>query len=819
MDHRSASRNAARAQIVDLDEARERLAGRNAGELNSTAPVSHADAPAAPPSRTAQSGAAPADTANLPGELSAKGAQFEQFKTALTAYLKAADIERIAAAYVYSDEAHLGQMRASGEEYITHPLAVAGICASWKLDTQALMAALLHDIVEDTGITVKDVAARFGAPVGDLVDGLSKLDKIEFESRETAQAENFRKMLLAMARDVRVILVKLADRLHNMRTIGSLRSDKRRRIARETIEIYAPIAHRLGLNQVYRELQDLSFANLYPRRFAVISKAIKLARGNRRDGVNKILEAIQRALPEAGIEAKVYGREKHVYGIYRKMVEKKLTFSQVLDVYGFRVVVKDIATSYHTLGVLHALYKPVPGKFKDYIAIPKVNGYQSLHTTLIGPFGTPVELQIRTADMHRVAEAGVAAHWLYKTDDAAISDVQKKTHKWLQSLLDIQNSSGDPAEFLEHVKVDLFPDEVYVFTPKGRIMSLPRGATAVDFAYTVHTGVGDACVGCKINNEPMPLRTELKNGDLVEVITSSGSQPNSGWLGFVRTGKARAHIRHYMKTMKFEESASLGERLLGQALRAVGINDIELDSARWDKLLRDTGAKSRNDLFADIGLGKRLAAVVARRLQAGAPGTQGAHGAHGGHGMSHAGASGAGQGTSGGGNALLPGGAESAGSEHRRELRAPPVLIRGADGMAVQLAHCCQPIPGDPIVGLISKGQGLAIHTHDCKTIAKARGRQHHDWVDVEWDADPDRHFTVGIRIIVTNGRGILAKVAAALTSADTNITNVHTSDDESGNYANMEFSIQVADRQHLAKVMRRLRRVQEVVRILRVRH
>ncbi len=810
MDHRPASRNTARAQIVDLGEARERLAGRNPGN----------------PGESNGSGA------DLTGEMSgnalaaialaAKDAQFEQFKAALGAYLKTADIERVAAAYVYSDEAHLGQMRASGEEYITHPLAVAGICAAWKLDTQALMAALLHDVVEDTGITVKDVAVRFGAAVGDLVDGLSKLDKIEFESQETAQAENFRKMLLAMARDVRVILVKLADRLHNMRTIGSLRGDKRRRIARETLEIYAPIAHRLGLNQVYRELQDLSFANLYPHRFAVISKAIKLARGNRRDGVNKILEAIQRALPEAGIDAKVYGREKHVYGIYRKMVEKKLTFSQVLDVYGFRVVVKDIATSYHALGVSHALYKPVPGKFKDYIAIPKVNGYQSLHTTLIGPFGTPVELQIRTADMHRVAEAGVAAHWLYKTDDAAISDVQKKTHKWLQSLLDIQNSSGDPAEFLEHVKVDLFPDEVYVFTPKGRIMSLPRGATAVDFAYTVHTGVGDACVGCKINSEPMPLRTELKNGDLVEIITSSGSQPNPGWLGFVRTGKARAHIRHFMKTMKFEESASLGERLLGQALRAVGINDIELDSARWDRLLRDTGAKSRNDLFADIGLGKRLAAVVARRLQTGAPGMPALHGAqanHGGFGSAHGGASGAVQGGSAGEGALLPGGTEGAGHDQRRELRAPPVLIRGADGMAVQLAHCCQPIPGDPIVGLISKGQGLAIHTHDCKSIAKARGRQHNDWVDVEWDADPDRHFTVGIRIIVTNGRGILAKVAAALTSSDTNITNVHTSDDESGNYANMEFSIQVADRQHLATVMRRLRRVQEVVRIVRIRH
>ena len=713
-----------------------------------------------------------------------KAGQFDTFLTSLAVYLKSEDVERIAAAYVYSDVAHAGQMRASGEEYITHPLAVAAICAAWKLDAQALMAALLHDVVEDTGITISDVASRFGAPVGALVDGLSKLDKIEFESQENAQAENFRKMLLAMARDVRVILVKLADRLHNMRTIGPLRTAKRRRIARETLDIYAPIAHRLGLNQVYRELQDLSLANLYPYRFAVISRAIKLARGNRRDGVNKILEAIQRTLPEAGIAAQVYGREKHLYGIYRKMVEKKLTFAQVLDVYGFRVVVQDLPTAYHTLGVLHALYKPVPGKFKDYIAIPKVNGYQSLHTTLIGPFGTPVELQIRTADMHRVAEAGVAAHWLYKTGDDAISDVQKKTHKWLQSLLDIQNSSGDPAEFLEHVKVDLFPDEVYVFTPKGRIMSLPRGATVIDFAYTVHTGVGDACVGCKVNNEPMPLRTELKNGDLVEIITSKGSQPNPGWLGFVRTGKARAHIRHYLKTMKFEESAALGERLLGQALRALGINDIELDSARWEKLLRDVGAKSRNDLFADIGLGKSLAAVVARRFQT-----------------------------------SLPGVADDAGADRRHDVRAAPVQIRGADGTAVQLAHCCQPIPGDPIIGLITKGQGLTIHTHDCKALAKSRRKGHHDWVDVEWDAEPDRFFTVGIRIIVSNGRGILAKVAAALTSADTNITNVHTEDDESGQYATMAFSIQVADRPHLARVLRRLRRLPEVVRIARIKN
>jgi RelA/SpoT family (p)ppGpp synthetase len=715
-------------------------------------------------------------------DLSTKAAQFDAFITGVSSYLKPVDIERVTLAFQFSEAAHQGQMRASGEEYITHPLAVASICASWKLDIQALLAALLHDVVEDTGVTKDIIAQRFGAPVAELVDGVSKLDKIEFQSQEDAQAENFRKMLLAMARDVRVMLVKLADRLHNMRTLSALKSPKRRRIARETLEIHAPIAHRLGLNQVYRELQDLSLANLYPHRFAVISRAVKQARGNRREGIGKILETIQGALPAAGIDAQVFGREKHLYGIYRKMVEKRLTFSQVLDIYGFRVVVPDVAACYLALGVLHSLYKPVPGKFKDYIAIPKVNGYQSLHTTLIGPYGTPVEMQIRTAEMHRIAEAGVAAHWLYKSDDASISEVQKKTHKWLQSLLDIQKRSRDSGEFLEHVKVDLFPDEVYVFTPKGRIMALPRGATAVDFAYTVHTDVGDQTVGAKINGESMPLRTELKNGDLVEIITSPGSQPNPGWLGFVRTGKARAHIRHYMKTVKFEESVGLGQRLLGQALRSLGLGQNDLDGAGWDKMIRDAGAKSRQELYADIGMGKRLAAVVARRLVSAA-------------------------------------GMEPATPEGRAEARQAPVTIRGADGMAVQLARCCRPIPGDPIIGHISKGQGLVIHTHDCQTIAKSRRKEPDNWVDVDWDPEPDKHFAVGIRALVTNGRGILAKVASEITAADTNITNVHTEDDETGNYAIMEFAIEVSDRAHLARVMRSLRRLQEVVRINRMKN
>jgi RelA/SpoT family (p)ppGpp synthetase len=744
---RARPRSIALATVVDLARARARGVGRPA-------------LPAAPEP-----------------DLSTRSAQFDAFTASLGGYLAAPEIARIAEAYRYGEQAHRGQMRASGEEYITHPLAVAAICASWKLDVQAILAALLHDVVEDTGITKKDIAERFGAPVAELVDGVSKLDRIEFQSQEDAQAENFRKMLLAMARDVRVMLVKLADRLHNMRTLSALGSPKRRRIARETLEIHAPIAHRLGLNQVYRELQDLSFANLYPLRFAVISRAIKAARGNRREGISRILETIQKTLPEAGIQAQVFGREKHIYGIYRKMAEKRLTFAQVLDIYGFRIVVGDAASCYLTLGAMHALYKPVPGKFKDYIAIPKINGYQSLHTTLIGPYGTPIEVQVRTTEMHRIAEAGVAAHWLYKDDQSAISEVQQKTHQWLQSLLDIQNRSQNPTEFLEHVKVDLFPDEVYVFTPKGRIMSLPRGATAVDFAYNVHTDVGDTTIGVKINGEPMPLRTELKNGDSVEVLTHAGAQPNPAWLGFVRTGKARAHIRHFMKTRKYEESVGLGERLLRQALRAIGVGAPDLESTRWDKTVRDAGAKSRRDLLADIGLGKRLAAVVARKFAIGV---------------------------------AVPNGTPPP--------RPAPMTIRGTEGMAVQMAPCCRPIPGDPIIGQISKGQGLVVHTHDCPVIAKQRRRDPDNWVDVDWDAEPGRLFGVSIRVLVTNGRGILAKVAGELTATDTNITNVRTEDDETGNYANMEFAIEVRDRAHLARVMRALRRLQEVVRVSRVK-
>ncbi|TAK71706.1 MAG: bifunctional (p)ppGpp synthetase/guanosine-3',5'-bis(diphosphate) 3'-pyrophosphohydrolase [Betaproteobacteria bacterium] len=696
-----------------------------------------------------------------------------QFTGNLAGYLKAPDIGRIEEAYHFSGKAHKGQYRDSGEPYISHPLAVAGILAAWHLDPQALMAALLHDVMEDTEVSKDEISRRFGKPVAELVDGVSKLDKIEFQSQEVAQAENFRKMLLAMARDVRVILIKLADRLHNMRTLGAVPPTKRRRVARETMEIYAPIANRLGLNDLYQELQELAFSHLYPLRYRVLAKATKAARGNRRQVVGKILEEIKQRLPEAGIEAQVSGREKHIYSIYKKMREKNLSFTQVLDIYGFRVVVKDRPSCYLALGALHGLYKPVPGKFKDYIAIPKLNGYQALHTTLFGPFSTPVEIQIRTRDMHRVAEAGVASHWLYKSSDASLSEVQHKTHGWLQSLLDIQSESGDAAEFLEHIKVDLFPDEVYVFTPKGKIMALPRGATAVDFAYAVHTHIGNRCVATKINYELVPLRTELKNGDRVEVITAAHANPNPAWINFVKTGKARSHIRHFLKTMHYEESTELGEKLLNQALRALNTDVTEIGAERWEKLLRDGGAKSRQEVFADIGLGKRLAAVVARRLMAASEQTQ-------------------------------------------PEGRSGPIVIRGTEGMAVQFAKCCRPIPGDAIIGFIKKGQGMVVHTHDCPTVARLRPDPD-KWLDVEWAPEAGRTFVASIRVTVVNQRGVLAKVAAAIAEQGSNIDNVSMDEDHSA-YTGMQFTLQVTDRLHLARIMRGLRHIAEVIRIARMR-
>jgi GTP diphosphokinase / guanosine-3',5'-bis(diphosphate) 3'-diphosphatase len=689
-------------------------------------------------------------------------------------YLKPKDVARLAEAYRFSEAAHAGQIRQSGDPYISHPLAVAEILADWHLDGQTLMAALLHDVTEDTSVTKDEISDTFGKPVAELVDGVSKLDKIEFQSAEVAQAENFRKMLLAMARDVRIILIKLADRLHNMRTLGAVPPAKRRRVARETMEIYAPIALRLGLNTLYHELQELAFSHLHPLRYQVLAKATKAARGNRREMIGRTLEAVKKKLADSAIEAVVQGREKHVYSTYRKMIDKHLSFSEVHDIFGIRVIVKDVPSCYLALGALHALYKPIPGKFKDYIAIPKANGYQSIHTDLIGPHGVPVEVQVRTEQMHRLAESGVASHWMYKDDSDRLSELQKQTHQWLQSLLEIQHQSGDPQEFLEHVKVDLFPDEVYVFTPKGKILSLPRGATAVDFAYAVHTDIGNRCVAAKVNGELVPLRTDLRNGDRVEIITASHAKPNPGWLQYVRTGKARSNIRHFLKTMQYEESASLGERLLEQALKGLKSSVAEIDDAGWDRALRDSGTRSREELLADIGLGKRLPAVVARRLLKR--------------------------------------------SDSKEDLKSSgSVTIRGTEGMAVQLASCCRPIPGDAIVGSMKKGQGLVVHMSECPVIERSRKKEPEQWIDVEWDPRTSRLFQAAINVTVENQRGVLAKVASEIASAASNIDAI-SMDEDRALFTTMHLVLEVANRQHLARVLRALRRLPDVKKISRTR-
>jgi GTP diphosphokinase / guanosine-3',5'-bis(diphosphate) 3'-diphosphatase len=703
----------------------------------------------------------------------------------LAEYLNPSEMKKVKEAYRFSDEMHLGQIRKSGEPYISHPIAVAEICADWKLDAQAIMAALLHDVMEDQDVKKEELIERFGAPVATLVDGLSKLDKIEFQSQIEAQAENFRKMLLAMARDVRVILVKLADRLHNMRTLGFMSPEKKRRIARETMEVYVPIAHRLGLNTIYRELQDLAFSHLYPVRYKTLSKAVKAARGNRREVVSKILDAVNNTLAATGIPAQVYGREKTLYGIYRKMRNKHLSFSQVLDVYGFRIVVDSFANCYVALGTLHALYKPMPGKFKDYIAIPKLNGYQSLHTTLIGPYGTPVEFQIRTQEMHRVAEAGVAAHWLYKDEDANLTDLQQRTHAWLQSLLDIQKQTGDSAEFLEHVKVDLFPDSVYVFTPKSKIIALPRGATVLDFAYTIHTDIGDQAIAAKVNHEHAALRTELRNGDIVEIVTAPASRPNPNWLTFVRTGKARSAIRHHLRTINLAESTELGKRLLAQSLTTLHI-DPQLADNLAEKLLNESSAKSLDELYADIGVGKRMATLVARHIR----------------GLMEIDTE----------NPLPPIDSE------RSTNKLDPVAINGNEGVSVQFSTCCLPIPGDRIIGQLKRDQGISVHSSDCDLARRQYAKEPDRWIELVWDKELSRRFDCRVKVLVNNEKGVLARVAAEIGESDANITYVGMDDDREHLMKQLRFTIQIEDRIHLARLMRNVRRIPGVARIVRER-
>lgn len=708
-------------------------------------------------------------------------------------HLKPDEIALVKKAFQYADSAHLGQYRQSGEPYITHPLAVAELCASWRLDAPSIMAALLHDVIEDTGSTRQELIEIFGGKVAELVEGLTKLDKLEFQSQAEAQAESFRKMFMAMARDVRVILVKLADRLHNMRTLDATTLAKRKRVALETAEIYSPIAHRLGLNLVYRELQDLSFRHSSPFRYATLDKAIKKARGNRKEMVVKILDAARMTLTKSGLEADLRGREKTLYSIYMKMRQKHLSFSQVLDVYAFRVTVKSIDECYRALGVLHALYKPMPGKFKDYIAIPKLNGYQSLHTTLVGPFGMPVEFQIRTQDMHRVAEEGVAAHWAYKDGDDHLTEMQTRAHQWLQSLVDIQDNSGDSQEFLEHVKIDLFPDAVYVFTPKGQIRALPRGATALDFAYAVHSDLGNECVGAKVNGVQLPLRTELKNGDIIEISSTPNSQPNPVWLTFVKTGKARAAIRHYLKTRRYSEAIQLGERLLSQALRQHGGDAALVTDDIWEKLLHWTGSKGREELCADIAMGHRVPAVMAKRVEMLIRESKG-----------HS-------------EQMRLDTAEWETARDDMPEHKQAIMIDGKGGESVSFPACCHAIPGDNILGYLGKGEGLQIHTHECRQAQRLHHRDPDHWVDVIWAEDVQRSFDVSIRVDVKNAKGVLARIAGTLTSADANIAHVAMDDRFSESAVGIRFVIQVESRYHLAKVMRRLRQNQDVLKITRV--
>jgi guanosine-3',5'-bis(diphosphate) 3'-pyrophosphohydrolase len=708
-------------------------------------------------------------------------------------YLDGAQVELVRQAYRFADEAHLGQLRNSGEPYITHPIAVAAQCATWKLDAQALMAALLHDAMEDCGVTKSDLIERFGAPVAELVDGLTKLDKLQFDTREENQAESFRKMLLAMARDVRVILIKLADRTHNMRTLSDMPRSKWGRISSETLEIYAPIAHRLGLNQTYRELQDLSFQHLHPWRYVTLSKAVGKARNRRRDLVQKVQADVDAAFARLGMKVRLAGREKTLYAIYQKMTLKHLSFAQVTDIYGFRVIVPSITDCYTALGVLHQMYKPVPGKFKDHIAIAKLNGYQSLHTTLVGPSGVNIEFQMRTEEMHLIAEAGVAAHWLYKAQEADGTTAERLGTKWLQSLLDIQNETRDAAEFWDHVKVDLFPDAVYVFTPKSQIMALPRGATVVDFAYAIHSNVGNRTSAAKINNEQVPLRTELKNGDVVEIITTPHAKPNPAWLGFVRTGRARSKIRNHLKTLAQTESESLGEKLLTQALRAEGLEQLPDSSDEtlpiWDKLLRFTGSRSRSDLMTDIGLGKRIASIVAKRLV----GLMSEHGHR--------------------PNALLL--TRERYSSHETVSQGG-VTLDGSEGVSVKYAPCCRPIPGDSIVGYLGRGEGLVVHAAQCAVAKRLQNKDSERFIAVDWSEEPVRMFETRITVTVNNGKGVLARIAAELAHSEADITHVDMDDETALDTIDLRFLIAVRDHTHLEAALRNLRRTPAVIRAMR---
>jgi len=693
----------------------------------------------------------------------------------LESYLEPDQVQEVYRAYLFGAEAHDGQHRMTGEPYIYHPVAAARILADLRLDHKSIIAAILHDVIEDTSTVKEQIAAEFGNDVAELVDGVSKLTQIEFASHAEAQAENFRKMLLAMVRDIRVILVKLADRLHNMRTLGVMRPDKRRRIARETLDIYAPIANRLGINALRVELEELGFAALYPLRYKVLKKAVYDARGHRKEVLKKIETSIRRRVQQENIDGRVLGREKHLYSLYKKIRDKTLSFEETYDVYAFRIVVDEVDTCYRALGVMHNLYKPVPGKFKDYVAIPKANGYQSLHTILFGPYGVPLEVQIRTKEMDKVAEAGVAAHWVYKSGDKNVDQMHTSAREWLRELLDMQKHAGNSLEFLENVKLDLFPDAVYVFTPAGEIMKLPHGATVIDFAYAVHTDIGDTCIAAKINRQLVPLRSTLHNGQTVEIVTAEGAYPSPAWLSFVVSAKARSNIRHHQKNLKREEAIDLGRRMLNRALAVFNTSAEEVSGKQVQTLLKDYHLETVDDLLVEVGMGRRPSVLVARALAS----------------VSDAGA--------------------SAPDENKAML---PLVIKGTEGMVTRFSKCCRPIPGDPVVGIITGGRGIMIHTQTCRNISESKYPPQNS-LDVQWEPGLDEEFPVEVSVVVEEQRGMLATVASVIGDAGSNIENVGIEDGD-GLTNTLKFRISVHNREHLASVMRRVRSIPSVIRISR---
>ncbi|MEW8382202.1 MAG: bifunctional GTP diphosphokinase/guanosine-3',5'-bis pyrophosphate 3'-pyrophosphohydrolase [Candidatus Thiodiazotropha taylori] len=698
----------------------------------------------------------------------------------LEEYLSPDHIREVYRAYLFGAEAHVGQHRKTGEPYIYHPVAVARILANMRMDYKCLMAAILHDVIEDTPTAKEQLADTFDAEIAELVDGVSKLSKIDFNSQAEAQAASLRKMLLAMTKDIRVILIKLADRLHNMRTLGVMRPDKSRRIAKETLDIFAPIANRLGINSMRLELEELGFAAYWPMRYRALQRAVADARGHHRELIENVENALSTRLEQEDFEGEVYGRQKHLYSIYKKMVEKKLSFSEVVDVFAFRIVVDRVDTCYRVLGVVHNLYKPMPGRFKDYIAIPKANGYQSLHTVLFGPQGIPIEIQIRTEEMDKLAESGIAAHWMYKTGEASGQWVKSRASDWLQNLLEMQQGVGDSMEFLEHVKVDLFPDEVYVFTPRGRIMVLPKGATVVDFAYSVHTDVGNTCVAARVDRRLVPLRTRLHNGQTVEIINSETAGPSPAWLNFVVTGKARANIRSYLKNLQDQEAVNLGRRLLERELNLLSLKLDEIDQSQLDQMLEEFRLENLDSLLAGIALGNHMPLLVARRLA---------------------------------GEEMVPAGSETG----AQEAEPSGVLaIRGTEGMVVNFAKCCWPIPDDAIVGVFNPGKGITIHRQGCPNLGDYK-KHGHKWIEAEWEPDVQGEFATKIKVESGNQRGVLASVASVISQQESNIEHVG-SEERDGLSSTLVFVITVKNRLHLARIMRQVRSLPSVMRISRLK-